>query len=138
MGEQGSVRKRPRYHLHPTGRVLLTIGYENFLVDMNGFDVSRERHAVWAKLPAIIEAFDMYPDTEWVWWLDIDTIIMAPHVELYEYLLKPDVLKGLLLRDVELVLNERVVPGRTQDDHFKIEHKGVSLQPICSLMATGY
>lgn len=73
------------------------VGYNNLLVDMNKFPVSRTKHPVWAKLPSIMEAFAKYPSTEWVWWLDVDAIIMTTHLDLYDYLLKPDALRARLI-----------------------------------------
>ena len=67
------------------------------LIDMSKFPISRTKHPVWAKLSAIMEAFETYPSTEWVWWLDVDAIIMTPHIDLYELLLNPAALKAQLL-----------------------------------------
>jgi hypothetical protein len=44
-----------------------------------------------------MEAFAKYPSTEWVWWLDVDAIIMTPHLDLYDYLLKPEALRTRLI-----------------------------------------
>src|SRR2546423_1011418 len=91
------------------------LGYENLLLDMNEFEVSRTKHPVWAKLPAIMEAFTSYPDAEWVWWLDFDAIIMTPHLGLYEHLLDPEVLKSRLVEGQTLILNDRL---RASKDHW--------------------
>lgn len=80
------------------------------LLDMNKFEISQEKHPVWAKMSAIMEAFETYPSAEWVWWLDVDAIIMTPHVDLHEYLLNPETLKGHLLQGDQLIANDRV-PG---------------------------
>jgi hypothetical protein len=92
---------------------------------MNKFAVSRERHAVWAKIPCIQEAMATFPHAEWVWWLDVDAIVMAPQVKLWEDILRKEALRGKMLRVVELVLNERVVPGKDQSDRFRIETEEV-------------
>lgn len=75
------------------------------LVDMKQFHVV---DPVWAKLPAISLAFDRHPSTEWVWWLDIDAIIMTSHIDLYNHVLSPAALKRLVLKGQLIKTNERV------------------------------
>ncbi|KAF1991743.1 glycosyltransferase family 34 protein [Aulographum hederae CBS 113979] len=61
-------------------------GYINQFVNISKYDM-KGAHAVWAKLPAIIEAFQTHPQAQWVWWLDLDAIIMTPSVSLNSLLL---------------------------------------------------
>ena len=83
------------------------------LLDSNKFEVSKEKHPVWAKLPALAEALDTYPDKEWVWWLDIDAIIMTPDLDLYSYLLNPIALQDRLLKGEKIISNKRIrIDGR--------------------------
>lgn len=80
-------------------------------VDLSLFDITQTAHPVWGKLPAIISAFEKYPHAEWIWWLDIDAIIMNPEIDLYEHLLDPAVLPTKLVQDQPiLVLNETYAP----------------------------
>src|ERR1700737_2091989 len=65
-------------------------------------------HPVWAKMPAISKAMDQYPEAEWIWWLDVDALIMTPSIDLYEYLLNPTVLRKLLIEGQIIRMNERV------------------------------
>jgi hypothetical protein len=78
------------------------------LVDMKEFDIANRLHPVWAKIPAISRALDMYPHAEWIWWLDVDAIIMTPHIDLYERLLNSTQLRGLLLEGKTISTNDRV------------------------------
>jgi hypothetical protein len=55
-----------------------------------------------------MEAFSTYPTTEWVWWLDVDAIIMTPHLDLYKHLLDHEVLRSRLSKDEIIVPNERI------------------------------
>jgi hypothetical protein len=87
---------------------LLTVGYNFTLFDSSKFEVSREKHPVWCKLPAIAEAMDLYPSAKWVWWLDLDALIMTPHLDLYEYLLDPAVLETRLLKGEKIIPNDRI------------------------------
>jgi len=73
------------------------VGYDNLLIDLNKFPIARTQHPVWGKLPSIMEAFEKYPSREWVWWLDVDAIIMTPHLDLYDFLLKPEAMRARLI-----------------------------------------
>lgn|SRR5437667_2404898 len=79
------------------------------VLDSNKFEVSREKHPVWCKLPAIAEAFATHPSSEWIWWLDFDAIIMTPSIDLHEYLLGPAALKERLLVGETIIQNDRIV-----------------------------
>jgi galactosyl transferase GMA12/MNN10 family len=94
-----------------------TVGYEIFLVDARKYPISKQRSPVWAKLAAVMEAFEKYPDAEWVWWLDMDAIIMSSSVDLYTYLLDPDVLEGRLRKGEDLFHNERI--KEPDQEHFE-------------------
>ena len=73
--------------------------------------ITRTTHAVWGKLPAILEAFKRFPQAEWVWWLDVDAIIMTPEIEVFGHLLDPGDLQSKFLRgEPILVLNESYFP----------------------------
>jgi galactosyl transferase GMA12/MNN10 family len=75
---------------------------------MRKYNISHERSPVWAKMAAVEEAFATFPSAEWVWWLDMDAIIMTPSLELYEHLLDPEVMKTKLLDGEEIVSNDRI------------------------------
>ena len=81
----------------------MQLGYHNMMVDLGKYTQFEGRHPVWRKLGAIMEAFEIYPEAEWVWWLDIDAIIMTPTVDLYAYLLAPDVLRARLVYEQPIV-----------------------------------
>lgn len=87
----------------------LRIGYNFTLLDSQKFEVAREKHPVWCKLPAIAEAMDSFPSAEWVWWLDLDALIMTPHLDLYEYLLDPAVMVSRLLKGHQVIPNTRII-----------------------------
>lgn len=56
----------------------------------------------WARLFAIREVQEEYPDSEWFWYLDQDAIIMDTQVSLTKHILSSDKLGGLVLRDVPI------------------------------------
>ncbi|ODQ66454.1 hypothetical protein NADFUDRAFT_45914 [Nadsonia fulvescens var. elongata DSM 6958] len=67
-------------------------GYVNYFVNISQFDLGKAR-PVWGKIPAILKAWEDYPDVEWVWWLDSDVIITNPYIDIYSYLLDPEALE---------------------------------------------
>ncbi|KAK9428816.1 galactosyl transferase GMA12/MNN10 family-domain-containing protein [Lipomyces doorenjongii] len=71
------------------------------------------RIAVWNKIPAIQNAFDINPDAEWVWWLDMDIIIMTPSQDLASLLLNRDVMKERIAYDAPIKLSDGKSSGLT-------------------------
>jgi hypothetical protein len=95
----GSIMQMHMVYIVQHGRVLIVVDYDLMTVDLSSFEITQTTHAVWGKLPAIISAFEKYPHAEWVWWLDIDAIIMNPEIDLYEHLLDPAALQTKLVND---------------------------------------
>ena len=90
---------------------LLIVGYDFMTVDLASYVITHTTHPVWGKLPAILEAFERYPNAEWVWWLDNDAIIMTPEIDLYQHLLDPKILQTRLFKDQPiLILDEKHSP----------------------------
>src|SRR5216110_139526 len=87
---------------------LANLGYTFMLIDSNKFSVSVEKHPVWCKVPAIAEALEKHPSAEWIWWLDLDTIIMTPHLDLHKYILNPEAMKSRLLQGDKIIQNDRI------------------------------
>ncbi|KAF2404271.1 hypothetical protein EJ06DRAFT_546212 [Trichodelitschia bisporula] len=67
-------------------------GYIYHFVNIAQFDIECA-HPVWKKIPAIVDAFNTYPDAQWVFFLDLDAIIMSPERDLHSSLLSQ---KGML------------------------------------------
>jgi hypothetical protein len=67
-------------------------GYVYQFLNISKYDIG-SAHPVWAKLPAIVETFNLHPQAKWVWWLDLDAIIMTPTVDLRTHILAHDVLQ---------------------------------------------
>lgn len=73
-------------------------GYKYHFLNISKFDIA-PAHPVWGKLPAIAETFETYPDAQWIWWLDLDAILMTPSVDLNELLLSHKALGEQLHKD---------------------------------------
>ncbi|KAF8243631.1 galactosyl transferase, partial [Wilcoxina mikolae CBS 423.85] len=76
-------------------------GYHYLFINITKYNIGNAR-PVWAKLPAIVEAFNLFPEAKWVWWLDLDAIIMTPTVELTAHILAQDVLREKMKKGVEM------------------------------------
>jgi hypothetical protein len=61
-------------------------GYNYHFVNISKFDMGDAR-PVWKKIPAIVEAFNTFPDAKWLFFLDLDAIIMSPKQDLIELIL---------------------------------------------------
>jgi hypothetical protein len=61
-------------------------GYNYHFVNISKFDMG-DAHPVWKKIPAIVEAFNTFPDAKWLFFLDLDAIIMSPKQDLTELVL---------------------------------------------------
>ncbi|KAH0603472.1 uncharacterized protein H6S33_007794 [Morchella sextelata] len=71
-------------------------GYTYHFINISKYDIGGS-HPVWAKLPAIAETFNTFPDAQWIWWLDLDALIMTPSVDLNELLLSHAALEKKIL-----------------------------------------
>ncbi|KAF5096735.1 hypothetical protein D0Z00_002687 [Geotrichum galactomycetum] len=72
--------------------------YHNYVykfINISQFDL-QGAHPVWGKLNALKKAFDDHPKVEWIWWMDVDMIIMTPEIDLAKHILNPEVLKQRL------------------------------------------
>ncbi|TID16029.1 hypothetical protein E2P81_ATG08890 [Venturia nashicola] len=61
-------------------------GYNYHFVNISKFDMDGA-HPVWKKIPAIVEAFNTFPKAKWVFFLDLDAIIMSPKQDLNSLIL---------------------------------------------------
>lgn len=77
-------------------------GYHYHFINITKYDL-QGAHPVWAKLPAVADAFNAFPDAQWVWWLDLDAIIMTPTVDLNKLLLSHEALGAQLQKNVPIL-----------------------------------
>ena len=57
----------------------------------------------WSKIPAVAEAFSLYPSAEWVWLVDTDIILMEPDYDLVREIVGPAAIKRGLMRDTPIL-----------------------------------
>ena len=77
-------------------------GYEHMWANMTSYNLPNGAPIFWSKIPAIQEAFDRYPQAEWVWFLDIDIIIMEHSLSLWDHVLSPEGMARNAVLDVPI------------------------------------
>lgn len=77
-------------------------GYHFNFINITRYNLNGA-HPVWAKLPAIVDCFNEFPEAQWVWWLDLDAIIMSPQVDLNSHLLSYSALYSRLQKGVPII-----------------------------------
>lgn len=79
-------------------------GYHHVFINFTKYDAARAHvaHPCWLKLPAIQEVFFKYPETKWVWWLDMDAIIWNGSIKLEDHILNPVAIDRRFMYDLDL------------------------------------
>ncbi|KAK9343582.1 galactosyl transferase GMA12/MNN10 family-domain-containing protein [Lipomyces starkeyi] len=80
-------------------------GYAYQFINISKYHVEG-RPPVWAKIPAIREAFENNIGAEWVWLLDTDSIIMTPQIDLAKHLLDPQAMETRITYDSPITLTD--------------------------------
>lgn len=123
--EQTQVNRQAYADLH---------GYTYHFINISKYDIGGS-HPVWAKLPAIAETFNTFPDAQWIWWLDLDAIIMTPSVNLNDLLLshaalEKKILTGQILNRPGGGMTEIATPEtfdvKNMDLIFSQDHNGIN------------
>lgn len=58
--------------------------------------------AYWNKIPILQEAFERFPEAKWLWWLDLDAIIMTPSLDLHTHVLGEEGMRRNIVYDAEV------------------------------------
>ncbi|KAJ5718632.1 hypothetical protein N7488_004278 [Penicillium malachiteum] len=64
-------------------------GLEFMWANMTSYNLPDGAPIYWNKIPILKDAFERYPDAEWVWWMDVDIIIMNMTLDIYKHVLSP-------------------------------------------------
>ena len=56
----------------------------------------------WNKIPILQEAFSRFPKVKWIFWLDLDIIIMTPSVDLHSLVLSNEGMMKHILNDTKI------------------------------------
>lgn len=77
------------------------LGYEFMWANITSYDFGAKIY--WNKIPILREAFDRFPKAKWIWWLDLDIIIMTPSLDLHTHVLSEEGMLQQMLIDQEIV-----------------------------------
>lgn len=64
-------------------------GLEFMWANMTSYNLPDGAPIYWNKIPILRDAFDRFPEAEWIWWMDIDIIIMNMSLNIYDHVLSP-------------------------------------------------
>jgi galactosyl transferase GMA12/MNN10 family len=62
-------------------------GYEMMWANFTTYNLTSDAPMYWNKIPILQEAFLRYPEVEWLWWMDLDMIIMNHSLSMWDHLL---------------------------------------------------
>lgn len=65
-------------------------GLEFMWANMTSYNLPDGSPIYWNKIPILKEAFVRFPDAEWIWWMDMDIIIMNTSLSIYDHVLSPE------------------------------------------------
>ncbi|KAK6341187.1 hypothetical protein TWF696_008274 [Orbilia brochopaga] len=80
-------------------------GYKFHFINISRYDLGGA-HPVWAKIPALLETFIHFPDAHWVWWLDVDAMIMNPDIDLNSHVLSHAAMRTKFAGGIEFLKSE--------------------------------
>jgi hypothetical protein len=77
------------------------VGYECVWANITSYDFGAKIY--WNKIPILRDVFDRFPKAKWIWWLDLDIIIMTPSLDLHTHVLSKEGMLEHMLIDQEIV-----------------------------------
>ncbi|EUC38845.1 glycosyltransferase family 34 protein [Bipolaris zeicola 26-R-13] len=95
-------------------------GYTNLWLNTSRYDIG-DSHRVWAKIPALAEAFYLHPKAEWIWLMDADMIIMTPSVPLISTILSPSAIEKSIMRNTMLLNGTRPPTNIFTPTRYRVE-----------------
>ncbi|KAJ6263287.1 hypothetical protein Dda_1849 [Drechslerella dactyloides] len=86
-------------------------GYKFHFINISRYDL-HGAHPVWAKIPALLDTFIHFPDVHWVWWLDVDAMIMNPDIDLNSHVLSHAAMRTKFAAGTEFLKSESKHTGQ--------------------------
>lgn len=74
-------------------------GLEFMWANMTSYNLPNGAPIYWNKIPILKDAFARFPDAEWVWWMDLDVIIMNMSLSIHDHVLSPEGMARNILLD---------------------------------------
>lgn len=91
-----------------------THGYINMGVLFDDYvnDDNKDSAKAWLKVYAIKDAFNKHPNAKWVFWLDVDAIIMDENLDVASHILDPEALKSIVCYDSPIAERGKKYKGK--------------------------
>lgn len=78
--------------------------YQEFLPILNSLSyLQLPEKAKWVRLYAIRAAMHAFPEAKWFWYLEQDAFVMNVNIDLHDYLLAPEALDPVMLREQPII-----------------------------------
>ncbi|CAX44484.1 alpha-1,6-mannosyltransferase, putative [Candida dubliniensis CD36] len=83
---------------------------EEFLPILNNFQYLDDKERIkWIRVYCMKAAMFAFPKTKWFWYLDQDGLIMNMNINIYDYILNPEILNSIMLRDLPLIPPDGII-----------------------------
>ncbi|TAQ84100.1 hypothetical protein B7494_g7581 [Chlorociboria aeruginascens] len=83
-------------------------GYTVFFPNIKDYDLNGSPSS-WAKVPATRHALTRYPSSTFVWFLDQNSFIMNPDLDVESHIMNPKILDNLMIKDKSVVPPDSVI-----------------------------
>lgn len=78
--------------------------YQEFLPVLNSMDILKSKEkAKWMRLYCLRAAMFAFPEAKWFWYIDQDSLIMDMSINLQDYLLSPEALNPVILKEQPII-----------------------------------
>jgi len=78
--------------------------YQEFLPALNSMNVLKSKEkAKWIRLFCLRAAMFAFPEAKWFWYIDQDSLIMDMSINLQDYLLSPEALNPVILKEQPII-----------------------------------
>lgn len=104
-------------------------GYHYLFVDLDVYKPNLEEGIPlhWLKLYAIKQAFDQFPDSKWIFWIDADALFMTPELDFASHILDKEVLKRKLIYGLPMAHVGRRFKGRMYKQESEVDIDNIEL-----------
>lgn len=83
-------------------------GYGTFFPKVGDYDLSGAPFS-WTKVVAMRDAMTKFPDAWFIWFLDQDSFIMNPQLQIEDHVMKPSRLESLMIKDHPVVPPDSII-----------------------------
>lgn len=116
---------------------------EEFLPILNNFQYLEDKErAKWIRVYCMKAAMFAFPKTKWFWYLDENGLIMNMNINIHDYMLKPEILNSIMLRDLPLIPPDGIIKtyknARADSIRFILTQSNQKIETNSFLMKNDY